>query len=361
MRMYPVTENIQALPTTAPSVAYWAFNYAPKWEAASKEVKLLADTFRQRLGTRIISFDQHRNGVDLQEQDSHLSLPLGLLSLPMLMWSTRGVGVNHVFASAGETRLTRLLAARGNAILTIAKDSPWLDRIEQNAPALKALRYIVVESERHRDLMRQLGLPDDKVELIYPGVQCAPYRPAEGPFTILFATSPLQKYGMLSRGVHLMVAVAKQLPEVRFRFIWRKNVGAVRALVREARVRNVEIVSGYVPDMGAQYDAAHAAILPALTETSLKPCPHSGLLALAHGKPVLASRPTSFSDLVTTERCGVVFEPNIPSLCDAIRQLMANYEQHQSRAHDAIRTRFSEVEFVARYEALYAALLSDRI
>jgi glycosyltransferase involved in cell wall biosynthesis len=353
-----VTENTQAV--ALPSVAYWAFNYAPKWEAASKEVKLLADTFRHRFGTRIISFDQHRNGVDLQEQDSHLSLPLGLLSLPMLMWSTRGVGVNHVFASAGETRLTRLLASRGNAILTIAKDSPWLGRIEQNAPALKSLRCIVVESERHRDLMRQLGVPDEKVQLIYPGVQCQPYRPAAGPFTILFATSPLQKHDMLSRGVYLMIAVAKQLPEVRFRFIWRKNASAVRALLREAGTTNVEVISGYVPDMGVHYDAAHAAILPALTETSLKPCPHSGLLALAHGKPVLASRPTSFSDLVAREQCGVVFEPSIPSLCAAIRQLIAGYDGYQSYTHAAIRTRFSEAEFLARYEALYAAVLSDR-
>jgi glycosyltransferase involved in cell wall biosynthesis len=349
----------ETMEVALPRVAYWIFNYMPKWEAASKEIALLAGAFRQELGTRIISFDQHRNGVAMQAGNSHLSIPLGMLGLPMLWWSTRAVKINHVFASAGETRLTPLLAARENTILTVAKDSIWLDRIERNATTLKSLRCVVVESERHRDLMFQLGLSRDQVRLIYPGTDCKPVHRPAGPFTILFASSPLQKYDLLSRGVHLMIAAAKQLPDVRFRLIWRKHPEAVKAVVREAGVDNVDIYTGFIADMGAHYDAAHAAILPALTEMSLKPCPHSALLALAHGKPVLASRPVSISSIIDQDQCGAVFDPTVASLCDAIDRLRTRYDHFQANAQPTIRARFSESQFVARYAALYHSLLRD--
>jgi glycosyltransferase involved in cell wall biosynthesis len=349
--------NTDAIASRRRNVTYWVFNYVPKWEAASMEIRLLAESFRDRFGASIISFDQHRNGMDLQTQDRHLPLPLGIISLPLLMWSTRDVGINHIFASAGETRLTRLLAARGNTILTIAKDNPWLDRIEKNAAALRSLQCVVVESERHRDLMMQLGLPAERVKLIYPGVECAPVRAPNDPFTILFATSPLQKYGLLSRGVHLMIAAAARLPEIRFRFVWRKNAGSIRALVHESGAKNIEILSGFIEDMSAQYDAAHATILPALSETSLKPCPHSGLLSLAHGKPLLISRPTSLAGVVERERCGVVFEPTISGLCNAVRVLQASYSDFQRNAQPTVQAHFSKAAFIERYADLYDKLL----
>lgn len=111
-----------------------------------------------------------------------------------------------------------------------------------------------------------------------------------------------------------MIELAKLMPEVRFRLVWRTGPDRVEALVREAGVENVEIVAGFVPDMGAMYDSAHATILAALTHNSLKPCPHSGLRSLAHGKPVLVSHATSFAGIVKARGCGVVFEPTVESL-----------------------------------------------
>ena len=355
-----MAEEVTKIVATANSsrkVAYWVFNYEPRWEAASAEIKQLASAFRERFGARIISFDQRRAGIDLRRVDSHLSLPLGMIGLPMLMWATKDIGINHIFASAGETRLTPLLAARDDTILTISKDTPWLDRIEKNAAALRSLRCVVAESERHRDLLLQLGLPPERVRLIYPGVACAPVRALDGPFTILFATSPLQKFGLLSRGVHFILAAAARLPDVHFRLAWRKNSRPIRDLVREAGVDNVQILSGFIDDMGAQYDAAHATILPALTETSLKPSPHSGLLSLAHGRPLLISRPTSLSAIVERENCGVVFEPTIPGLCDAIRLLQARYDDFQENAQPTVKAHFSEATFIERYATLYEELL----
>jgi glycosyltransferase involved in cell wall biosynthesis len=339
-------------------VAYWMFNYTPKWEAVSQEVELLSTSLQHRFHTRIISLDKRREKISFRGRHRHLPLPFGLFGLPMALHSTRGAAINHMFASPTAPLLPQLLAPRANTILTVAKDSPDLDRIEEHAEVLKSLRCVVVESVRDKDLMLQLGLAPERVKLIYPGVDLSPTKNPDGPFTILFATSPFQKNRLLSRGIHLMIEVAKLLPQVRFRFVWRTGAEQVEALIREAGVENIEVIAGYVPDMGAMYDSAHATILAALTHNSLKPCPHSGLHSLAHGKPVLVSHATSFAGIVKARGCGVVFDPSIGSLHAAIRLLMDHYAGFQANARSTSRECFSKTEFVERHQELYMQLLN---
>ena len=333
------------------------FNYEPKWEAASKEVKLLATSLRDRFDTRIFSLDQRGDKIGFRGRDKHLPLPLGLLGLPLMLRSANAASINHLFASASVPLLPRLLARRDNSVLTIVKGTSQLDSIEKHAEKLKAFRCIVAESERDKDFMLQLGLPSERVQLIYPGIEPMSTRIPSGRFTILFASSPLQKLNLLSRGIYLMVEVAKLLPGVQFRFVWRTGPERVKTLVEEAGVTNVEIIEGFVPDMEAMYDAAHATILPALAYHSLKPCPRSGLHSLAHGKPLLVSSVTSFAGLIEENQCGVVFEPNIESLCTAILELKNRYQHYQANALPTSLACFSKAEFVERYAALYTSLV----
>jgi glycosyltransferase involved in cell wall biosynthesis len=354
-----VSKETNWLAADRPEIIYWLFNYEPKWEAVSKEVKLLSESLRKRFATRIISLDQRGEKISLRGRDKHLPLPLGLIGLPLMMRAARAADINHVFASASAPMLTKLLASRGKTVLTIAKGTPVLESVEKNAAILKELNGIVVESERDKDLMLQLGVSPDRVQLIYPGIAPQSTRIPSGPFTIMFASSPFQKHGLLSRGINLMIEVARLLPDVRFRFVWRTGPQRVKELVRDAGTRNVEIIEGFVSDMNALYDSSHAAILPALAYNSLKPCPHSGLDSLAHGKPLLVSSATSFAHLVEERQCGVVFEPTIPSLCDAIRELKSRYSHYQANALPTSQACFSRAEFVSRYAALYSSLLRD--
>ncbi len=350
------TEAVNA-PPDSPRINYWIFNYEPQWEAASKEVQTLAEWFYPIHGTRTVSLNLHNKALNLSGRDRRLPAVLGLPALPLLMRMARSTEINHVFASAAERILTPRLARLDRTMLTITKGTPNLANIEKSAEVLKALRNVVVESERYRDLLLQLGLKPERVHLIYPGLAAEEYRPASGPFTILFATSP-RKYGLLSRGIHLMVRAAKHLPDVRFVLVWRRDADEGRKLIREAGVENVEIVAGQIDDMKAVYDAAHTVILPALESESLKPCPHSGLHALAHGKPVLVSHAASFSAIVERDACGVVFRPAVESLCEAIIQLRDNYDHYQRSAHTTLETHFSREGFIQRYAALYEQALA---
>ena len=343
------------------SISYWTFNYMPKWEAVSMEVKELSTAFAKSAGTRVIALNLWGRSIKLRGREKQIPLPYALPAIFLVRRIAAQAQINHVFASPGERILTPRLARLDNTILTIAKDSPRLDVLEKNVNVLRDLRYIVVESPRHKDLLLQLGIKKDRLKLIYPGVELSPYRPPDSRFRILFATSPLAKYDLLARGVHLMVRVAELLPEVEFRLIWRRNPAELRKLLTANKASNISVLSGYVEDMGAEYDASHATILPALTEHSLKPAPHSALLSLAHGKPVLVSRPTSLSSVVEMAKCGVVFEPSVDGLCEAIRELRANYHVYQERAQPAATECFSRAQFLARYATLYNSLLAKRV
>lgn len=342
----------------APGIGYWMFNFEPQWEAASMELQTLATGFRNLYGTRTISLNLNGRPLALAGEDKHLPAALALAALPLLLRAARAVPVNHIFASPGERVLTPRLARLGNTILTVTKGSPALCAVERNLEALSALRYVVVESERHRELFLQLGLEPERIRLIYPGLDPEPYRAATGPFTILFATSPKQR-DLLTRGVYLMVKVAALLPHVRFRLVWRWNPERVRALIRRSRVQNVEVVAGYVSNMKVLYDGAHAVILPGLEPDSFKPCPHSGLHSLAHGKPLLVSRATSIAAIVERHHCGVVFEPTVDALCDAVQHLAAHYDEYQANAVPTLLREFSREGFLERYGRLYATLLSE--
>jgi glycosyltransferase involved in cell wall biosynthesis len=339
------------------AITYWMYNYAPEWEAVSKEVRLLAEEFGPKRTSGIVGFNQRGKLFGRQGQAVLLPAALALLAPLLLKWTQSRQHLNHVFASAGE----RILIPRmdpDRTLLTTSKAPPPIAVIERNLPALRRLRYVVVESERDREMLRQGGVPEESLKLIYPGAVVRPFRPASGPFTILFATSPIAVPILMERGIYLMVRVAKALPDIQFLLVWRKyHLGLVRAMIKEAGVNNIEVRSGVIADMGAVYDSVHATILPGLEYGSFKPSPQSALDSLAHGKPVLSSRPTSIAGVVARNRCGVVFEPAVEDLREAILHLRDNYDLYQANCHSTVESQFSRHVFLERYRRLYGSMV----
>jgi glycosyltransferase involved in cell wall biosynthesis len=273
-----------------PVVRYWIFNYEPQWEAVSKEIDSLVLGLGEDAATSVVSLNMRDRRLGWRGPLKRIPLPLGLPLIPLLRSQAAAPGLNHLFASASERWLSPILA-KNRGILTVAKGSPNLARIERSAKTLRSFRAIVVQSEWDRDLMRQVGVPEGALWLIRPGIPLAEYREARGPFTVLFASSPFAADDFLTRGIQLMVRVAARLPDVRFVLAWRgRHLDKLRGLLHEAGTANVEVRDGVIADMGAVYDEVHAAALPALEHRSFIPAPRSGLEALAHGKPLLVSR-----------------------------------------------------------------------
>jgi glycosyltransferase involved in cell wall biosynthesis len=340
-------------------IAYWTYNYAPKWEAASMEIQTLMTEFGKQFDTRIISQNFKNKKIKIRGKDKQFPLPFSLIALPFFSRIASRFTINHLFSSPSEPLLLSRIGSK-NTILTITKDSETLHGLEKNLPYLEQLRYIAVESEWHQELLWQVGINSSKVKLIYPGTVVKPYFPASGPFTILFATGPMQEGLFLTRGIYLLLKAAAELPDVQFKLIWRDvDYDRLLQLIHQEGLENVEVKNGYIPDMDKMYQSAHSVVLPGLTSGSLKPAPHSALDSLAHGKPVLISRPSSIAGLIERSQCGVVFDATSDSLIAAIRQLMTHYDQYQGNCHVTIKDCFSKTFFLESYREMYETMLAE--
>jgi glycosyltransferase involved in cell wall biosynthesis len=129
-------------------------------------------------------------------------------------------------------------------------------------------------------------------------------------------------------------------------------------MIDELGVRNVEIMNGHVSRMSDVYASVHATIVPGLEHNSLKPSPFSALESLAHGKPVLASAPTSVGRMVRRHACGVCFDPMVEDLVAAIDLLRRHYAHFSVACHAVIERKFSRTVFRERYLSLYEAILA---
>lgn len=338
---------------TIPRVRYWVFNYMPEWEAVAKEIASLLDGLGEAVDSSLVSLNTKDGRLQLAGRVKRIPLPHGLPLYPLVRRFASQCPINHLFASAAERWLSPMLT-RGTGVLTIAKDTASLDNVERNAAVLRRFRAIVVHSGRDRDLMAQLGIPDRCIRLIRPGIPLATYREAEGPFTILFASSPMSERDFLSRGIHLMVRTALRVPEVRFVLAWRRSqVGKLRGLIREAGAENIEVRDGVIRDMGALYDRVHATALPALEPRSFVPAPRSGLESLAHGKPLLVSHFVAIAGSVARAGAGLSFEPTVDGLTAAIGELRRQYAAIQEGTQAYVRERFAPATHLELHRRLY--------
>jgi glycosyltransferase involved in cell wall biosynthesis len=336
-------------------IAYLMINFAPQWEAASKQITLLRQSL-PAYGHRVVGFNTR--GRLFRASDGVRKYPAPLLLLLPSAAVRALIGrhdVAHIFATAGRRLLLRV-PNRDRIVLSMAKGGA-VERVEQNIDLLRSLRFIVVETEQDRDVLRQVGVDGGAARLIYPGAPVKPYREATGPFTVVYATSPLNRQEMLVKGVYLLIRVAQTLPDVKFILAWRdQNYDDVRRLVREAGTANVEVRNG-VLDMDEVYGSAHATILPALHRDSAKPCPQSLLDSMGHGKPVLVSSALPISGVLARNGAAAAFEPTVDAARQAILDLRDSYGDYQARCHATVSTHFSPAVFVERHRQIYEEIL----
>lgn len=341
---------------SAPRVSYWVFNYMPRWEAVSKEIASLRQGLGGEIDGSLVSLNTKDSGFSLTGREKRIPLPHGMPLYPLVLPYASRFDVNHLFASAGERLLTPLLS-RHNGVLTIAKDTTTLRGFEHNLISLARMKAIVVQSERDREILRQLGIREAAVRLIRPGIPVATYREAPGPFTVLFASSPLNAADFLSRGIYLITAVAALLPAVNFLLVWRtRHLAKLEKIVAPAALGNVTIISGVIDDMAGVYGGVHATVLPGLEHRSFIPCPRSGLESLAHGKPLLLSNLVSIAPEVARAGAGVSFEPTIEGLKAGILQLQERYSEYQAKTQHYIRDNFSPATHLDLYRHLYRTI-----
>jgi glycosyltransferase involved in cell wall biosynthesis len=338
----------------SPRIAYWTSAFEPGVEAIATEVAALRRHFPNSVSWGL----SHRHWL-------LASRSRGLCFHPRLHLVFRGLvrllepsfDINHIFGSPGDWFYLAPERCRPT-VLTVAA---WTDPVEIGL--LKQVDQFVVESVRSMDELVRLGIDNSQIRLIFPAVDLeryVPREPPDGPFTVLFASSPDRAEWMEARGVHLILDAAALRPDMRFRMLWRPwgdSEPVVRRWIAERGLQNVELIVGWAADMPSEYSRAHAVLAPFTDMNRSKPTPNSVVDSLACGRPAVVTDLIGLADLVAESHSGCVVAPTGGSLAESLDQIAGDWRWFSRCARRLAQEMFSIGRFVESYERLYAELL----
>jgi glycosyltransferase involved in cell wall biosynthesis len=338
----------------SPRIAYWTSTFEPEMEAIASEVA----TLRRRFPGSVVWGLSHRHWALLSWRRGFCLHPrLHLLFRVITRTLEPFFQLNHIVGSLGDWFFLHG-ARRRPTVLTVAADiapvhRSLLDRVDR----------FVVEHPGGEEKLKRAGVDAQRIRLIFPPVDLnrfSPVRAPEGPFTVLFASSPDEASWLEGRGVPQLLEAAALRPQMRFRLLWRPwgdSLPVVRQWLAERRLANVELVVGRCANMPLQYRAAHATVAPFIRADQCKPAPNSLMESLACGRPVVATPVVGLAELIRTEHAGTVCAGSGQDLAESLDRLQADWQTFSARARRLAEHRFDVESFSRSYQQLYQELI----
>jgi glycosyltransferase involved in cell wall biosynthesis len=338
----------------SPRIAYWTSAFEPEMEAIASEVA----TLRRRFRSSVVWGLSHRHGALLSWERGYCLHPrLHLLFRAATRILEPTFQLNHIFGSIGDWFYLRG-ARRRPTVLTMAAAS---DPVE---PALlERVDRFAVEFPAGREHLQQLGIDPGRIRLIFPPVDLHRFRPTpppDGPFTVLFASSPDEASWLEARGVPQLLEAVALRPGMRFRLLWRpwgNSLHRVRQWIDERDLPNVELVVGRVVDMASEYASAHTTVALFTQMDRCKPAPNSLIESLACGRPVVTTPEVGLADVIREGRAGVICPSTGHALAEALDCLKTDWQSFSADARCLAERRFAVESFLESYQRLYQELL----
>jgi len=347
------------------NVTIFTNDFAPGKEGVSNDLHLLFTQLASDRSLNVSIHDISRN-ITLRLSSSHISYGLFLLPIGILLTKYKEITSDliHIFGSLTGKLYIKLL--KRHPILLTNSSAIQESRVEKCKKYWAKLDQVVVECRRDLRRVIDYGIPSHKVSLIYPAVNTSlfSYRPPPTRFTVGFASSPIakDKLALQKRGVDLLLALARELPDVDFVLLWReRNYDALKPLITNSITSNVSLINRILPDMIPFYGSIHCIILPTTFADDCKPCPTSIMESLAAGKPVLVSNNVGIADLILETRSGLVFTPELDDMITNLKQMRDHYIQYQSKARDTAEQYFSFPRLLDNYKNLYNRLFYSQL
>jgi glycosyltransferase involved in cell wall biosynthesis len=344
-------------------IIYWNTScLQPEIEAVSKEVFQLAQHFRPSLVFGINPHYWFCASLKHRYIGFHPTFdPLLRVLIPLV--ERRG-DINHIYGEPTPWTFYKTLH-RKPIVLTIAseKGCPKVDFIER-------CRKVWVQTDCFRQKLLAMGIDKRKVEVLYPAVDLATFRSRTGfprvgqTPKVLFASAPRSVEEMAGRGVCLLLAAAKESPEIQYRLLYRRwkrgytSLAATAKWLEAEQLSNVTLTDSVIDDMSRVYHAHHFTVIPYTQPDGGKECPTSLVEALACGVPVLISAVSPFAYFVAEHRCGVVFEPTPACLVAAVETGMRQYAELSTNAVNTARRYFSEAVMLRNVARVYQEILA---
>jgi glycosyltransferase involved in cell wall biosynthesis len=322
-------------------ISYFLHDFTPDREALSKETEVLYSHFDSY---RVFQVAVHDISTKFKMRFSKSMVCYPDWMLPLGYFFTRHLqnhsDLIHIVGSV-TGRIYLKILNRKPTILTNAS-AIIMDRVENCKGYWPKLDKIVVECNRDKKILLECGVPPERLQLIYPGVQLPEVtRPKIGKkFKILFASAPISDASeeFSSKGVDLILKVAAELKDCDFTLLWRKkHLDRIKDQISTLKLKNVILQDEIISDVMQFFEQSHAIILVPIKEDACKPCPHSIVEALAVGRPVIVSRFVGIADIIQQEECGVVCDGEKESLITAIERLRASYSVYQRRCRVTAR------------------------
>jgi len=245
----------------------------------------------------------------------------------------------------------------------------YLCRTERAMFAHPALRCVICNSRMVRDdIVRRFGVPDEKLSVIYNGVDVATFHPNTVRYRAekraqwgIADDAPLLAFvgsGFARKGVVTTLRALAAVPSIHLVVAGDdKRRARYEALARELGVMSRVRFLGAVDDVKPVYGAADALILPTLYD----PFPNACVEALACGLPLLTSTGCGAAEWIVEGQNGWVRDAlDISGYQAALRAWLARRETEEGR--QALRTAAratAEPHTLAAMAATLSALYSQ--
>ena len=344
-------------------IVYWATScLEPKIEAISKEIFSISSNFSKSFIFSVSPHLQVKGSIAKRYFGCHPTFdPILRLTIPLI---EKHFDISHVYGEVSPWLYHKTLRSK-NIVLTIASEKGTI--IEE---FIERCRAVVVQTKgMHTRLLNQ-GVSPDKIHLLYPGVDLKKFKPSTNPLPlrspkILFATAPRSKEELKNRGVNLLVDTAKEYPDLKFHFLFRKwasgysSLVATKTLIEKQNISNITISNEIINDMSLVYQGHHFTVIPFSTPDGGKECPNSLVESLACGVPVLISETSPFSYFVSENKCGEVFATTPQGLHNAFEKGLKDYSNLRTQALKAAQNFFCHKRLLDFHKNLYTQLLSS--
>jgi glycosyltransferase involved in cell wall biosynthesis len=337
-------------------IGYYCGWLDPEMVAVSKEVFQLLNHFPGSFAFGVC--DRYLVTLSLARRSFGVHTRFYALFRQAMRFLERRFDVSHVYTGLQDWHFLNALGRRP-IVLTMTQrgDSP--------APELlRKVAHVVAETEPLAAAAVRAGIPEERVSLIYPGVDLAQYQPAPPPpqpWKGLFASSPENEEEIYTKGVDLLLDLATLEPGLELTLLWRPFGSASdRALARvvERGLANVRVVRGRIPDMHRFYEQFHFTVAP--FRSVGKPCPNSILESLAAGRPVLVSDYVDIGGLVEREGAGLSFARTAEELRRAFHRMCMHYASLQPGARRCAERWFDLRHTLRAYEDVYERVANGR-
>lgn len=339
---------------TFPEIIYLVQKFRPDLEGTSKEV----DTLRQHFKSKV--HDLHLGSIlsfKFKKELFSYHFLFYPFCAPFLYFKTRSK-ITHIYTTLRDRPYLPLF--NGPRTVLTSTNHFTAQRLRPWRRYLKKVHKIVVESPLQMEELLRLGLPKEKIELIYPSVDldAFSYQKTGGTFKILNASCPSRVSDLKKRGIFLLMEADSMLTDTTIDVLWR--VGEYQKFQRmvQGKIFNCLQVKEHIAEnMNEMYAAHHCTIIPyTCFDELLKLIPNSAMESLAAGKPLLVSSQTGIAEMVRKEHCGVVFEPTAEKLLEAIEVMKENYFEYQHNCRKTAEKYFSQEQFLKKYGQIYAQI-----